>query len=348
MGFLPYKIESSKFVFSNFYFILSTILMIVYILFVIVSIYELNFQIIYDTSAYIHTNLIMTLGLLIFFWAYISNRSMIQVLQRVLEVSRMIPPKVFHDMAKWFYTKTIILAMPLLSFIPQIDNIFIMTCWYTFMGVLVLNNLYVYNVYVLSTCFRQINDSLVEVMETLINDRPHVLRRVYHTQENPVLLSKLRTLKKQHCEISNVVQMVNESFGRQNLTIITLLFIDITFNIYYYLVYYTENGRIKQWFSYTIMFVFYYIIHLILIVWAIEGARSQVMKIGSNIHRIIIRTFDEKVTDELEMFSLQVLQTDNTFSAKGLVIDATLLTKVLSTTTTYLLILIQMLVLKQC
>ncbi|CAK9827390.1 Putative gustatory receptor 28b [Anthophora retusa] len=348
MGFLPYKIESSKFVFSKFYFILSTILMIVYLLIVIAATYELNFKIIYNTSDYIHCNLIMVLGPWIFFWAYISNRSMIEVLQKVSEVSRVVSPKIFHNMAKWFYMKTIILMMPQLSFVLKIENIFTVTCWYMFIGVLVLNNLYVYNVFVLSTCFQQINDSLVEVRETLINDRPHVLRRVYHMQENPVLLSKLRTLKKQHYEISKIVHMLNESFGRQNLTIITLLFIDITFNIYTYLVYYTENGRIKQWFSFTIMFVFYYILNLILTVWATEDARSQVVKIGSNIHRIIIRTFDEKVTDELEMFSLQVLQTDNTFSAKGLAMDATLLTKVLSTTTTYLLILIQLLVLKQC
>ncbi|XP_033319186.1 uncharacterized protein LOC117216538 [Bombus bifarius] len=52
-------------------------------------------------------------------------------------------------------------------------------------------------------------------------------------------------------------------------------------------------------------------------------------KTGRNIHRILVHTFDEQVTTELELFSLQVLQKGNTFVMNGLVIDATLLTKVI-------------------
>ncbi|TGZ50470.1 hypothetical protein DBV15_04235 [Temnothorax longispinosus] len=47
---------------------------------------------------------------------------------------------------------------------------------------------------------------------------------------------------------------------------------------------------------------------------------------------------------ELHLFSLQILHRDNTFSAKGLTVDATFLTAMVGTITTYLLILIQFLI----
>ncbi|CAL7950383.1 unnamed protein product [Xylocopa violacea] len=202
--------------------------------------------------------------------------------------------------------------------------------------------------HVLNGCLNHINDSLAEIENALINDEPHLLRRVYHMQKNPELLTKLKTLKKQHLEVSETLQMLNDSFSMQCIGITTLLFIDITFNIYNYLLVYNKGGKIKQWFSFPSFFLICNVLQLIMLIWSSEVTKTRIEKMGTNIHRIIMHTFDEQITSELEMFSLQVLQRDNTFIAKGLVIDATLLTKILCSSTTFLLILIQFLVAKPC
>ncbi|XP_076752515.1 putative gustatory receptor 28b [Xylocopa sonorina] len=211
-----------------------------------------------------------------------------------------------------------------------------------------MNCLYSNNMYVLNGCFGHINGSLMEIRNSLINDQPHLLRRVYHMQNNPALLTKLRTLKKQHLDVSQTLQTLNDSFSMQCVAILTLLFLDITFNIYTYTLVYNKGGRIKQWLSFPSVFLLCNSLHIVMLVWSAEVTKAQVEKMGTNIHRIIVHTFDEQITDELKMFSLQVLQRDHSFVAKGLVIDATLLTKILCSVTTFLLILVQFLLRKPC
>ncbi|XP_043259890.1 uncharacterized protein LOC122401675 [Colletes gigas] len=210
-----------------------------------------------------------------------------------------------------------------------------------------LNSLYVSNVRVVKASFWEINESLIKLRGTLINDEPHLLRRVYHTQKNSMLLAEVRTLKRQHLEISAVVQLINQVFSEEVIGTIALTLVDITFNLYFCLmVEYSEDPQV--WWSLQLVCVVFYFLNLVVMVWACETAMDQAKKVVSNIHRTLVIIFDEKLTTELELFSVQVLQQDNTFSAKGLMIDATLLTKVVSTITTYLLILIQFLLVKPC
>ncbi|XP_033346339.1 uncharacterized protein LOC117231745 [Bombus vosnesenskii] len=255
---------------------------------------------------------------------------MIRAIDGISNVSRILSSETWHKMATRIVIKDILILIPQMCYIPVIifysNFIFGYTCWYTFFGVIALISLYTNNVYVLNACFKYINDSLVQVKEILVNDEPHLLRRVYHMQKNPILLTKLRTLKKQHLEMSELVQLLNSTCSMQIEATFTIMVIDITFNMYNHLILFNEVGKTRS-FSFALIFAILYTVHVIITVSIVETTRSQMTKIGCSVHRILVHTFDEQVTTELELFSLQVLQKGNVFVMKGLIIDATLLTK---------------------
>ncbi|XP_043597532.1 uncharacterized protein LOC122574239 isoform X2 [Bombus pyrosoma] len=277
---------------------------------------------------------------------------MIRAIDGISNVSRILSSETCHKMTTRILIKDILILIPLMCCIPYnffyVPYIFSYTCWCTFLGVIVLTSLYTNNVYVLNACFKYINDSLVKVMEILVNDEPHLLRRVYHMQNNPILLTKLRTLKQQHLEMSEVVQLLNNTCSMQIEAMFTIMFIYIIFTMYNYLyTMYREVGEVKS-LTLILGFAIYYIVHIIVTVSIVEITRAQMQKTGRNVHRILVHTFDEQVTTELELFSLQVLQKGNAFVMKGLVIDATLLTKIACGITTFLLILVQFLLVESC
>ncbi|XP_012170791.2 uncharacterized protein LOC100650299 [Bombus terrestris] len=352
LGFLPYKLESSKLVYSKSYSIFSTISIIIYLTCASFGLYEVNVVLenLLTVTTKLHINFILCCGLMIFITNYIKSRSMIPVMNHVSNVSRILSSEIFCGVATRILIKDTLFLMPLVSHIPQViytNYIYSYICWYTSFGVVILTNLYTNNVYVLNACFKHINDSLMKMKVILVNDEPHLLRRVYHMQKNPILLTKLRALKKQHLETSEVVQLLNNTCSMQIEAMVTLMFIDITFNMYKYLILFNEIGKMRS-FSFALMFTILYIVHIIITVSIVETTRSQMAKIGSSLHRILVHTFDEQVTTELELFSLQVLQKGNAFVMKGLVIDATLLAKMACGITTFLLILIQFLFVESC
>ncbi|XP_068980564.1 putative gustatory receptor 28b isoform X2 [Bombus flavifrons] len=353
MGFLPYKLESSKFVYSKSYFVFSTISIIIYLICVILSLYQTNFSPMRFTelSYKLQFILIFLCGPVIFISAYTKNQSMIRAIDSISNVSRILSSETWHKVVKKILIKDILILLPPMCCIPYnlfwVPYIFCYTCWHTFIGAIVLTSLYTNNVYVLNACFKYINDSLVKVKEILVNDEPHLLRRVYHMQKNPILLTKLRTLKKQHLEMSEVVQLLNNTCSMQIEAMLTIMSIFIIFTIYNYLSMHKEIGEVKSLIL-ILGFAIYYIVHVIITVSIVEITRDQMQKTGRDIHRILVHTFDEQVTMELELFSLQVLQKGNAFVMNGLVIDATLLTKMACGITTFLLILVQFLLVESC
>ncbi|XP_011691283.1 PREDICTED: putative gustatory receptor 28b [Wasmannia auropunctata] len=88
----------------------------------------------------------------------------------------------------------------------------------------------------------------------------------------------------------------------------------------------------------------YYFIKLLLIVWVCETGKNQALKISTTVHDMLNSIKNEQLKLELQLFSLQLMHCDNTFSAKGLKLDATCLTAIMGTITTYYIILIQFLI----
>ncbi|XP_018351446.1 PREDICTED: putative gustatory receptor 23a [Trachymyrmex septentrionalis] len=204
--------------------------------------------------------------------------------------------------------------------------------------------LYINCVSVVKACFKEIDDNMENLRELIMNSTP---RWIPHKQRYPFLLMKLKDLKKQHLMISNTVQMLNLMFGLQLLASTTQCFKQIVFYLYFNVVHW-QNGislnRDKIYSVNFISFLAHYIIRLMLIAWACETSKNQAIKISTTVHDVLNSINNVQIKHELNLFSLQILHCDNTFSMKGLTLDATLLTMIVSKVFTYLLILIQFLI----
>ncbi|KAG5312100.1 GR28B protein, partial [Acromyrmex insinuator] len=178
---------------------------------------------------------------------------------------------------------------------------------------------------------QEVNNNLENLRKLVMSDELHLLRRNYHEQRNPVLLMKLKALKKEHLMISDTVQMLNTTFSLQLLATIVMTFVELTFYLYFYMMYWQIKKKIN---NHTLLDTFltislmYHCIKISLMGWACDTGKDEAIRIGINVHEILNDTIDEQIKDELQLFSLQVLNRENTFSTKGLILDATLLVAV--------------------
>ncbi|XP_011062605.1 PREDICTED: putative gustatory receptor 28b [Acromyrmex echinatior] len=219
---------------------------------------------------------------------------------------------------------------------------------YISLQILQLNMLYVNCVFVLKACFKRIDDNLMILREFVIKDKSHIPRLIYYHQRNPLLLEEFKVLRKEHLMVSNTVQMLNKIFSLQLLATFAIAFIEITFEIYFNTVQWKNGLSIsltKQVHnSFEIFYLTYHILKILLIIWSCETSKNQAIKISTTVHDVLNSTSDKNIKYELHLFSLQILHSNNTFSTKFLTVDATFLTAMVGTVTTYLLILIQFLV----
>ena len=168
-----------------------------------------------------------------------------------------------------------------------------------------MDMMYMNCVCVLKVCFKKINDNLMKVQELVMSDKPYLLRRIYHEQKNSLLLMKLKALKKQHLMISDSVQMLNMIFGLQIIVTIIISFVEITFNLYFYLVQLQEgatslNNLAKQAYNEIFITTFAYnIVKILLIVWACETGKNQALMINTTIHDMYNGINDREIKYEV-------------------------------------------------
>ncbi|XP_011705600.1 PREDICTED: putative gustatory receptor 28b [Wasmannia auropunctata] len=182
----------------------------------------------------------------------------------------------------------------------------------------------------------------------VINDiKPRVSRLIWHMQRNQFLLLQLKTLKKQHLIVSETVQTLNTIFSLQLLATIVLFYFEITFELYAYIVRWKDGVLINlewQFFDVLLASMMFYIMKVTLLVLACETGKNQAQEIGTTIHDVLNSISDEQIKDELQLFSLQIMHCKNIFSPKGLTVNASLVTTIVGSITTYMLILIQFLI----
>ncbi|XP_012063696.1 PREDICTED: uncharacterized protein LOC105627026 [Atta cephalotes] len=129
--------------------------------------------------------------------------------------------------------------------------------------------------------------------------------------------------------ISNTVQKLNTIFNVQLLISMIITFCQINLDLYIYLIKWHDglvinlNGQASKLFLSTTIF---YIIKLVLIVWACETGKNQAQEIRITIHDVLNKAKDKQIKNELQSFSLQILHCKNIFSAKGFNMDAMFLT----------------------
>ncbi|XP_011705602.1 PREDICTED: uncharacterized protein LOC105460809, partial [Wasmannia auropunctata] len=342
LGTLPYKINASTFEISKPYYILSTVIVCV-----IGCIY--NLVLIYNLISKINSrNVTRTLEALcyhicssfILIITHILSGPRMRLLQTILKISSKLSSKSYQKLSRLIYVKdiwgttTVIVQTSIYFYkisIFDYSNILntILAIYYIIL-MFQTSMLYINCVCVLKACFKSINDNLEHMQRLVVNDtKSCVPTFIGHLQRNQFfLIAELKALKKWHLMISDSVQTLNIIFIR-----------------------WQDNGILisfdRHLFDTSIMALAYHIGHLVFIVWVCETGKNQAQEIRTTIHDLLNNTSDEQIKDEvikLQVFSLQILHRKNIFFAKGLTIDATLLTTMSGSITTYMLILIQFLI----
>ncbi|XP_028047344.2 gustatory receptor 23a isoform X1 [Monomorium pharaonis] len=351
LGIFPYKIKISIFEASKPHYILWTIVFCAVCVHQLTLLYKLNFsgRIKIDVPKTITLNFSFIYGLFITVATYISSGSRMRLLQTISDISSKLPQQYYQKISKLIHAKDIfgfffVLCMGI-TYMKNSDMIFgiplEMLRGYTTFLAFQMDMLYVNCVCVLKACFKEINNNLKNLL--VMNNIPSL----YHQQRYPFLLKKLKSLKKQYLVISDTVQMLNVIFSPQLLAIIILSLKKIIFHVYFYVVQW--QGRLtfnldNIYNTYFIMIILYNFIRITLIVWVCETGKNQAIKIRTTIHDVLNSTNDVQIKNELHLFSLQIFHCKNIFSAKGFAVDATLITTMASIVITYLLILIQFLI----
>ncbi|XP_018396487.1 PREDICTED: putative gustatory receptor 28a, partial [Cyphomyrmex costatus] len=355
LGIFPYCINALTFETTKQRYILTTVITCVFCLFTLIMLYGIDISgtiTYYSTPVTIERNCFFIYGLFIAIVTYIMKNPRMHLLQNIMEISLILSPNSYRKLSRLIHAKDIFGSSYLIGHIifyysvldfGNIDKILV---GYILLTGFQMDMLYMNCVCVLKTCFKEINDNLTNLRKLVVNDKPHLLRKIYHEQRNPFLLMKLKELITQHLMISDTVQMLNTVFGLQLLATIVMTFVGLTFCLYYYIICLWNTYMYGYHTFYDVILatsLTYQFIKIALIGWACDTGKDEAIMVGITVHEILNDTIDKQIKDELQQFSLQVLHRENIFSANGLILDATLLVALVSNITTYLLILIQFL-----
>ncbi|XP_071638129.1 uncharacterized protein [Temnothorax longispinosus] len=361
LGIFPYKINSSTFEASKPRYILSTVIICVCCVLDLAFIYNIgvsksfNFG---DATRNFESISFYTISGFVLIATHVLSGPRMRLLQTMLEISAKLPSESYQKLSRLIHAKDIFsiifLVVHVCVFFSK-TQIFKLT-WSNVLLILFtiyldvltfqMNMMYMNCVCVLKTCFKRINDNLMDMQKLVVNDTKLNVHSLMW-QRNQFLLLELKTLQKQHLTISETVHMLNIIFSAQLLVTIVLSFTEITFELYFYVVRWQDGIFITlewQFLDVILISMTYYSMKVILLVWACETGKNQANEIGTTIHDVLISTTDEQIKNELRLFSLQILHCKNTFLTKGLTMDATLLTAMAGSITTYMLILIQFLI----
>ncbi|XP_071563956.1 uncharacterized protein [Temnothorax nylanderi] len=315
LGIFPYKINDSTFEASRSRYILSTIVICMFCVYGIITLYVLDISgtIIYiSVPRSLERHSYYVLGSFVAIVTYVSRGPRLLLLQTVQEVSSELPSESYKKLSRLIHVKDILgffflIILTLVCFIKMTLSSILLTMFSIYLTLVLfqMNMLYMNCVCVLKVCFKKINDNLTKVQELIMSDKPHLLRRIYHEQKNPFLLMKLKALKKQHLMVSDTVQMLNMIFSLQIIVTIVVCFSEITFNLYFYIVLSMANEEEEEfWYSFFMMCVIYYIIKIVLIVWACDRGKDQAAKIGITVHDLLNNTSDKQIKDEVVTYNL--------------------------------------------
>ncbi|XP_018361594.1 PREDICTED: putative gustatory receptor 28b [Trachymyrmex cornetzi] len=358
LGIFPYRINASTFETTKQSYFLTTFITSVFCIYELITLYRIDIigTINYSSiPVYLERNCFFILGGFIGIVTYILNGPRMHLLQNIMEISLRLSPDSYRKLSRLIHAKDIfgsflVVGRTTIYYCTVnfgiVDRILVL--YITFI-VFQMDMLYINCVCVLKACFKEVNNKLKNLRKLVVSDEPHLFRRIYHEQRNPFLLTKLKALKKEHLMISDTVQMLNTTFSLQLLATIVMTFAELTFYLYFYIVHWDVDMKINHT-VYEILLTISFMhlcIKISLIGWACDTGKDEATRIGINVHEILNDTIDEQIKNELQLFSLQVLNRENTFSAKGLILDATLLVAIVGNITTYLLILIQFLITDQ-
>ncbi|KAG5313155.1 GR28B protein, partial [Acromyrmex insinuator] len=362
LGIFPYKMNSSIFKLSKSHCVVSIVItcMICYAQFMFLYFLSHGRKYILNVPRTLHDNCYYLFSSFITIVTHVLISSRMRLLQTIMDISSKLPSKTYKKLSKLIHTKDIFsffsffVVIMICYYKLNFDLKFQIYTIYISLVVFQMDMLYMNCVCILKACFKRINDNLANLCEPVMEDMPHIFSRIYQ-QGNPFLLMELKALEKQYLMISNTVQMLNLTFSLQLLFSISLTICEVTFYLYFYITKWCISilrndedfiSKIYEEFLfwYFLISIIYQFLKMASIIWACETGKNQALEIGTTIHIVFNSTNDENVKDELQLFSLQILHHKSIFSAKGVNMDATLLVAIISNITTYVLILLQFLV----
>ncbi|PBC28308.1 hypothetical protein APICC_08325 [Apis cerana cerana] len=191
----------------------------------------------------------------------------------------------------------------------------------------IVDMLYINCVWVLKVCFKKLNKCIYKLKKLQFDNDLRAETIVHHGQKNSLLLIKLKHLEEKHLEISDVVQLVNDTFIIHIIVLVITTFTTITFNLYFFLlkIYSPETENIKLWFIPNIAPAFYFFIKFVMIIWICESTTNEAKKIKWILYDAFSDTTDPMVRREVHLFSLQIMHRDNKFTAKTFDMNSVLL-----------------------
>ncbi|XP_011880407.1 PREDICTED: putative gustatory receptor 28a [Vollenhovia emeryi] len=358
LGIFPYKINHSSLKASKVYYIISTV--IVCIVCILNMLFAYNIIISNITLGSITKNIevvcFYTFCSIIMIITHVLSGPRMRLLQIILKISLKLPPKSYQQLFRVIHIKDIssIIFTVIIIYVyfskQQVYDILgsLVLSIYSPLLVFQINMLYTNCIYILKVCFKNINDNLAHMQRLVANNtKPCIPMLIHHQQRNQLLLIELKNLKGHHQRVSDAVKMLNTFFSLQLIATMILILSNITFELYFYIVRWHNGLRItfdKYLVDTFLCCIMYHGILITLLIWTCETCKNQAYQIRTTIHDLLNNTNDEEIKDELHLFSLQILHHKGIFSTKGFPVDATLLAAMVGSVTTYMLILIQFLI----
>ncbi|XP_024870996.1 uncharacterized protein LOC112454045 [Temnothorax curvispinosus] len=238
-------------------------------------------------------------------------------LQTLLELFLKLPLKSYQNLSILIHTKDILGFFFVVVHVPvhvvvhvQVDYLRLLLLLYIFLLGFIMDMLYMNCVCILKACFKQINDNLMNLRELVTNGKPYVLSDTCHEERNPFLLMEIIALKKQHLAISDAVQMLKMVFSLQILSTTVMTFTQVTFNLYFYLMQIKADASMSNqerqfYYLYFITIAIYYLIKIVLIVWACETGKTQAVEIRSTVHDVFNSISNKQIKYEVDLNNLQ-------------------------------------------
>lgn len=336
LGIFPYKINASTFEISKPCYIMSTVIICIYCSFYLLLIHKIIISKIFsfgDVTRTLEYLCFFTLGGLMAIVTYILSKPRMHLLQNILNISSKLSTESYEKLSRWIHIKdifgVIMLVVQEYMYFSKVQ-IFEKNYWSALIMTIVIylvllefqmNMLHVNCVCVLKACFKKINDDLTHMYTRMINDEKlPVSNLICHMPRNQFFLAELKSLMKQYLILTETVQMLNIIFSLQLLAIVILSFIEITVELYFYLV--RWQGEVLITFDKHLLDAFltsmvHYIIKVTFIVWACETGKNEAQKISSTIYDVRNSIRDKQIKNEVIFFNIWCLSTCDFLTIKA-------------------------------
>ncbi|KAG5315779.1 GR43A protein, partial [Acromyrmex insinuator] len=154
----------------------------------------------------------------------------------------------------------------------------------------------------------------------------------------------LQIIKQVHLELCKITKMVCTIFGVQIAWEIGDIILILTGSLYYfYIRYITQQYKVLiEQITLILAFSFMSILKIIYLSYVCKNAANEANKTIEIIHAIYGCDADTDMQEEIQQFSIQILQSPVTFFVFGVTLDNRILSSILKTVSTYIVIMIQM------